>query len=98
LNTPVIVIKKNKKIVRWYYSLKDDIVINPGETSHYYKGLGTWKAKDLEYIIEKEGLEKMIQTLHFDDDCDNEISNWLGNDSGPRKTSIMNNEFSIAKL
>ncbi len=98
LNTPVIVVKKGDNIVRWYYSLKDEVVIKPGETSSYYKGLGTWKVKDLEYIISKEGLDKMITILEFDDDSKEYIENWLGDDSTPRKDMILENEFSIAKI
>ena len=98
LNTPVIVVKKGKKILRWFYSLKDDIKLKAGEVSHYYKGLGTFKASDLEYIIEKEGLDKMIKMLDFDDECDDMIIKWMGDDSAPRKEYIMDNDFSIAKL
>jgi DNA topoisomerase II len=98
LNTPVVVVKKNKKIVRWYYSLKDNVKINKGETSHYYKGLGTWKVKDLEHIIEKEGLDKMIQQLDFDDEAEKQMEEWLGDDSTPRKKYIKKNDFNIAKL
>ena len=90
--------KKGNKIVRWYYSLKDDIVIKPGEKSHYMKGLGSFKASDLEYIISKDGLSKMLVHLEFDVNCEQAIEDWLGDDSTPRKKHIMGNDFSIAKL
>jgi len=98
LNTPVIVIKNKNKIVNWTYSLKDELKLNAGDSSHYYKGLGTWKAKDLEEVIKLEGLEKMIQILNFDDEADLLIDNWLGDNSEPRKNYIINNDFNIIKL
>jgi DNA gyrase/topoisomerase IV subunit B len=98
LNTPVIVIKKNNKVIRWYYSLKDKIVCNKGEVQAYQKGLGSWKEKDLEYVISKDGLDKMIQPLHFDDEHLLHVNNWLEKDSTPRKQLIRDNVFNIAKL
>lgn len=98
LNTPVIVIKKNRKPVRWYYSLKDDIKVGAGESSHYMKGLGSFKPTDLEAIIKKDGIEQMIVMLDFDEESDDYIGDWLGEDSAPRKKYITNNSFSIAKL
>jgi len=70
----------------------------PGEVSHYMKGLGSFKSTDLDYIIAKDGLQKMVRMLEFDDECEGMIEEWLGDDSAPRKKYIMNNEFSIAKL
>jgi len=96
LQTPVIGIKKSKKLVRWIYSLKDDMKLKSGETSKYYKGLGSWKESDLKEIVKKDGLSKMIDFLEFDND--DIIDEWLGNDSEPRKKYILANDFSIAKL
>ena len=60
LNTPVICVKKNNIVQRWYYSLQDEIILKAGEVSKYYKGLGSHNEKDLKSIIETEGLENMI--------------------------------------
>ena len=97
LNTPVIIVKKNKKPIRWYYNLRDEIELKPGETSHYIKGLGSLKSTELEYIVNTDGLDKMIKVLDFDG-SEKVIEDWLGDDSKPRKDYIVNNEFNIAKL
>jgi len=97
LNTPVIGIKKNKKIVRWYYNLNDDVKINSGEISKYYKGLGSWSETDLKHIVKTDGLSKMIDLFEFNDA--EIIDDWLSNDSSnKRKEYLVNNNFSIAKL
>lgn len=98
LQTPVIGIKKAKKLVRWHYSLNDEIKLSPGETSKYYKGLGSWKQPDLKEIVATDGITKMIEFMEFDDESDTIIEAWLGNDSEPRKQYILSNTFSIAKL
>ena len=97
LNTPVIAVKKGKDLKRWYYNLNDEVIIKQGESSKYYKGLGSHKEKDLKYIIEKDGLAKMIKMFEFDDD--EIIDDWLSDKKADkRKEYIINNEFSIAKL
>jgi len=95
LQTPVIAVTKGKKILRWTYNLTEEINLKPGETSNYMKGLGTWDADDLKYILQKEGLDKMIRMLEFD--SDEIISDWLGNDAAPRKEYIVQNNFDIAQ-
>lgn len=100
LQTPVTVIKKGKQIVNWSYSLNDNITLKPGETSKYMKGLGSWKTPTakhpgLKQIIQKDGLDKMISLIDFDDD--DIIQEWMGKDSEPRKKYILANDFSIAK-
>lgn len=97
LNTPVIIVMKNKKPQRWVYSLNDDIVIKSGENSKYFKGLGTHTKETLKPVIAKDGLEKMIDILEFDDT--GIIDDWLNDKKADvRKKYIANNEFSIAKV
>ena len=97
LNTPVIGIKKNNKLIKWTYDLRETIEPKKGETSKFYKGLGSWKEKDLLHIIETEGLSKMIDMLEFDDLS--KIEDWLGDKTADtRKEYIQQNDFSIAKL
>lgn len=97
INTPVIGVKKGKALQRWYYNLNDEPVIKSGETSKYYKGLGSWKESDLKYVVQQDGLAKMIELFEFDDD--EVIDDWLGDGkSDKRKEYIQENEFSIAKL
>lgn len=95
LNTPVIGIKKGGKLVRWNYSLQDEVKLAAGESSKYYKGLGSWKDTDLKYIIQTDGLNKMIDIIDFDDET--VIDEWLSDATvDVRKEYIMNNEFNIA--
>ena len=96
LQTPVIGVTKKDKLTHWYYNLNDDVKLNSGETSNYYKGLGSWDTDDLKEVVQADGLQKMINILEFDDD--KVIDEWLGDDSEPRKKYILSNDFSIAKL
>lgn len=97
LNTPVIVVKKNKEIKGWYYNLSDEIKLKAGEVSKYMKGLGSHNSEDLKMIIEKEGLENMIYLIDFNDD--EVLDDWLSSTkSDKRKEYIILNEFSIAKV
>ena len=96
LQTPVIIVKKGNKPIRWAYNLNDEVEIKKGESSKYYKGLGTHNPATLKEIIQKDGLSKMIDVLKFD--SDEIIDEWLGNNSEPRKAYIIDNDFSIAKL
>jgi DNA topoisomerase-2 len=96
LQTPVIGITKKDKLQRWYYSLNDEPKVKAGETSNYYKGLGSWDQEDLKQVVKKDGMSKMLDLLVFDDE--KIIDEWLGSNSEPRKKHILNNNFSIAKV
>lgn len=97
LNTPVIGIKKAGKLVRWNYSLQDEVKLAAGESSKYYKGLGSWKDTDLKHIVSVDGLDKMIDVIDFDDET--VIDEWLSDSTVEcRKEYIMNNEFNIAAV
>ena len=96
LQTPVIGVTKKDKLTSWYYNLSDEVNLKAGETSNYYKGLGSWDSDDLKVVVKQDGLDKMINMLEFDND--KIIDDWLGDDSEPRKKYILNNDFSIAKL
>lgn len=94
--TPVKAIKRKNVPVRWAYDLNEELTPKAGEEFKYYKGLGTWKEKDLKHIVEKDGMENMLDILEFDDP--EIIEDWLGDDSEPRKKYLQENNFSIAKL
>lgn len=98
LQTPIVAFRKNGKVQRWSYDIKDT---NPqkGEVADYKKGLGSWDVADLKMIIQKDGLDKMIEMVDFNSDAsDLAIEDWLGNDSEPRKKHIQNTDFSIANI
>lgn len=95
--TPIKAALKNGKPVRWTYDIQEDFEPKSGETMKYYKGLGTWDAKDLEFIIEKDGLENMIELFNFD--SEKIMAEFLATEeSDARKAYILENEFSIAKV
>ena len=96
LQTPVIGVTKNDKLQSWYYNLSDSVKLKSGEKSNFYKGLGSWDADDLKIVVQKDGLDKMIDLIEFDNE--QIIDDWLGDDSEPRKKYILENDFSIAKL
>lgn len=96
LQTPVIGVTKKDKLTSWFYNLSDEVKLKAGETSNYYKGLGSWDMEDLKQVVQKDGLAKMIDMIEFNDD--KIIDEWLGSDSEPRKKYILENDFSIAKL
>lgn len=96
LQTPVIGVTKKDKLTSWYYNLSDEVKLKSGESSNYYKGLGSWDSDDLKKVVEVDGVKKMINILDFDND--EIIDEWLGDDSEPRKKYILANDFSIAKL
>lgn len=96
LQTPVIAFRKGNKIVRWAYSITESQP-QPGESPDYKKGLGSWDKEDLQYIISKDGIDKMIVDLNFDSqESQTAIEEWLGDDSEPRKKHILKTDFSIA--
>lgn len=96
LQTPVKFIKKKGIPIRWSYDLHADLKPKTGELFKYMKGLGTWDTDDLKYIVNAEGLEKMIQIIDFDSETI--IDDWLGDKSDIRKEYIQDNDFNIAKL
>lgn len=97
LQTPVVIVKKGSTITRWFYNLNDKVPLSNGEVSEYKKGLGSWDDEDLQYIISKDGLDKMIVNLDFST-ADQSLKNWFDVDSEPRKKAVQENNFSIASV
>ena len=97
LATPVQAVIKNKKIVRWIYNLEDDLNLKAGETGKYFKGLGSWKAKDLEHVVSVDGIENMLKLFKLSDD--DTLDNWLAGDkSDKRKEYLSENYFDITAV
>lgn len=65
----------------------------------YYKGLGSWKAKELKQLVEKHGLDKFIKTLEYDEKSIDVIDDWLNRKKADvRKEYLRQNEFSIFSI
>lgn len=100
LQTPLLGIKKNNKLVDWVYRI-DDLTpkIEAKGVCKYYKGLGSWKESDLKEVVQKDGINKMIDIFEFDDKAEETIIGWFdSNKVDFRKKRIQDNEFSLIKL
>ena len=104
LNTPVMVITdKNDKLVKWYYSLndynQDKHNINPSHNCIHKKGLGSHTSEDLAYIVEKDGLENMIEQIIVTPEDGEIIEKWM-TDEGVlfRQDVLRSKAFSIENI
>lgn len=97
LNTPVKVVFKEGKPVRWTYNLDENMKIDKGEKIKYLKGLGSLTSEIMEAVLNKDGLDKMIVDYDFDDL--NIMKDFLSvEEADKRKEYIRNHKFSIASL
>lgn len=97
LETPVTAVFKGDKIDRWAYNLNDDLKLKKGESTFYFKGLGSWDKGDLQTVLKTDGIENMVSIINFEE-CEAPLDDWLGGNSAPRKVKILENEFSIADV
>jgi DNA gyrase/topoisomerase IV subunit B len=108
LRTPVVVGYDNKENIKvWFYDLDDlkayEQCIKDGTKPKYNfefkKGLGSWDQKELEYIITKDGLDVMMETMVLDDDAAESIHNWLSGDMADKRKDMLEGfNFSIANM
>lgn len=97
LSTPVQAVIKNKKMVRWIYDMSDGLNLKSGESGKYFKGLGSWKEKDLAHVVKTDGITKMLRMFDLDDV--EVLDNWLsGSKSDERKEYLRNNHFDITSI
>ena len=62
----------------------------------YYKGLGSWKDKEIKALVSKYGLSKFIEPLELDKDALKLIDDWNSKKTSDiRKEYLKENEFSI---
>ena len=62
----------------------------------YYKGLGSWKDKEIKALIAKHGIDKFIEPLELDKDSLKLIDDWVGKKNADiRKEYLKQNEFDI---
>ena len=104
LITPLIVVKDNKeKTVTWFYSFDDyrEFESKFSESKYKYdykKGLGSWNQSELEYIIEKDGLENMLEVMTIENSAEL-IDDWLSDKKADRRKEMLDGyEFNIMSL
>lgn len=99
LRTPIVTLKKNGKIVKFFFELNE---YKQFEKEHgiknyecnYLKGLGSWKKEDLKALIDEYGFDYFVQTLTPDDKYDSYIHNWLSTGTSDcRKEYIKTSQF-----
>lgn len=101
LNTPVVIIEDAKEnIKQWFFNLND---FKKWEATNkdsklkivYLKGLGSLATSQLDFIIQKQGFESLLEEYTLDDKSDEYFKNWLGPDAEPRKKYMKEYEFDI---
>jgi len=95
--SPIMAVKKGKKLVKWTYDIEERFELKSGEAIKYYKGFGSWKKEDLKFVITKDGLDTMCVKL--DIKSEQIVDDWLNkNSADKRKEYILENVFDINKL
>jgi DNA gyrase/topoisomerase IV subunit B len=102
LRTPIICLRdKNKKIKEMFFTFDEyNNYLNKNSNhkyeTHYYKGLGSWKDKDLKDLVNQYGLDRFIETLEYDEETDKLVNDWCSKKNAEvRKEYLRENEFSI---
>lgn len=104
LITPLIVVKDSKeKIIKWFYSFDDyrefeEKNFDKKYKYDYKKGIGSWNQIELEYIIEKDGLDNMLEVMTIEDSA-GLIDDWLSDKKADRRKEMLDGyEFNIMNL
>lgn len=107
LKTPLAAILENKKIIKYWFTLKDmeeyltTHKIKPNQTLKYMKGLGSWRADMLSDLVNNNGgLENFLEDLTVDDESLSVLDNWIGEKAEnvqARKEYLKNYQLDINK-
>lgn len=101
LNTPVVIVEDAKEnIKQWFFNLND---FKRWEASNidkklkivYLKGLGSLSTSQLDFIIQKQGFDSLLEEYTLDEQSDEYFKNWLGSDAEPRKKYMKDYDFDI---
>jgi len=101
--TPLIVLKKNNKIVQHFFNYKEFNNFREnnsikGMKSKYFKGLGTWQPSELKPLIKQFGFNYFLEKIVVNDNSDEYIHNWLSKKTSDiRKEYIVNTKLDILK-
>lgn len=77
--------------------MTDSLNLKSGESGKYYKGLGSFKEKDLTHIIKTDGIIKMLRMFTLDNK--EILDDWLsGSKADKRKEYLQDNYFDITSV
>ena len=101
--TPLIIAKKNEKLINWFYTFETYQEFQRSNSNNikyeYKKGIGSWDSEELIYIIEQDGLDKMMLEFIIDEEAENNLINWFdSNKAEERKKMLENYEFNIMNM
>ena len=102
LDTPLITAVKNKKLVETFYNMDEYNEFyknNKSLTYSYYKGLGSWTQDELDEVIRKDGIKKLLNLVEYEDGDRELIDIWLNSKrADDRKEYIIKNDFDLIKI
>lgn len=108
LKTPIAAIMQNKKIVKYWFTLKEmndylaENTIKSNQTLKYFKGLGSWRGDMLSDLINNNGgLENFLEDLDIDEESEKILDDWIGEKQEnvlSRKDYLRNYQLDINKV
>ena len=105
LRTPIVCLRNAKnQIEKMFFNLVEYKEYEKNNSnskliSHYYKGLGSWKAKDLKELVNKYGLDYFLEPLVYDEESTTYIHNWMdGKEAESRKEYLRNYSLDLDKI
>lgn len=104
LNTPIVIVKDQKDNIRkWFFTLDEFKSWEKTNTDNklkivYLKGLGSLSTSDLDFIIQQQGFDSLLEEYVLDENSKEYFENWLGDDSEPRKKYITDFSLDIDRI
>ena len=108
LKTPIAAIMQNKKIIKYWFTLKEmndylaNNTIKNNQTLKYFKGLGSWRGDMLSDLINNNGgLENFLEDLDIDEESEKILDDWIGEKQEnvlSRKEYLRNYQLDINKV
>ena len=101
LQTPLVIVKDSKGQIKEYFfdldSFKAWEKANPNSKLQivYQKGLGSMSTDDIDWLIQKNGLESLIYSFNRDKDAFANIDLWLDGEADPRKAKLHKYTFDV---
>lgn len=85
LKTPIAAIVENKKIIKYWFTIKEmndylkNHKIKQNQVLKYYKGLGSFRSETLSELIKLGGgLNNFLESLVIDNNTEKIIDDWIG--------------------